>query len=320
MKWWKSLLGTGLLSISMIAHAPEAPETNAHKITLLTERIKNSFSKYDPYFQAEKEFWKTAFLTKSSKTLVYNRDDVRIFDTVNTPVTHTPEEEKKADESLLDSLHETYEVPEGTLGILYGRREKMREGVENAFFHLDALLDTLENHNLPTYLSGVILIESGFENDARSHAGAVGIAQFMEGTARDYGLIVNDSIDERLDEHKSFGAFARYMKDAFEMYDNEMLAVQAYNIGLYSNYFKGYLKGYLTAEETVKRMGFAPRHYSASILIANEMLKKPHSFFPEMSLPGELKKPESFPYKSLAQSKKNFIKSLAVPEKHYYEQ
>ena len=96
MKWWKSLLGAGLVSISMATHAPNAPYKTSERIAPLTERIDNSFSRYSPHFQTEKKFWKTAFLTDPSKTLVFNRDNVEIIDTVKTPVTSTPEEEEKA--------------------------------------------------------------------------------------------------------------------------------------------------------------------------------------------------------------------------------
>ncbi|MGM5481575.1 MAG: transglycosylase SLT domain-containing protein [Nanobdellota archaeon] len=321
MKWWQSVVAAGLLSIPLSAYAPTSPEKNHNHISSLSARINNTFSRYNHYFQSEKMFWKTAFLTDSTRTLAYTRDNVNIIDILETPITDSPEEEKEADERLLDSLHKAYGVPEGTLGIIYGRREKMRKGVENAFFHLDALLDTLENHNLPSYLAGVILIESGFKNDAESHAGAIGIAQFMEGTARDYGLVVNDSIDERLDVHKSFGAFARYMDDAFERFDDEILAVQAYNVGMYSRYFNGYVRGYLSAEETVKKMGFAPRHYTASILVANDILKNPTEFYPELTLLKGSQKLEDLPMQAIKyKAKKTFINSLTVPENCCYEQ
>lgn len=66
----------------------------------------------------------------------------------------------------------------------------------------------------------------------KSSAGAVGVAQFMERTARDMGLIVNDKVDERTDPHKSIMAQAKYMKWLYEQTGDWKSAVAAYNLGL----------------------------------------------------------------------------------------
>lgn len=50
---------------------------------------------------------------------------------------------------------------------------------------------------------------------ARSSAGAAGLWQFMQGTGRDYGLEVNNNVDERYHIEKATRAACRYLKDAY---------------------------------------------------------------------------------------------------------
>lgn len=68
-------------------------------------------------------------------------------------------------------------------------------------------------------------------NVAVSTAGAAGIWQFMPDTARRYGLVVDDYIDERLDFAKSTDAAMRYLVDLHDIFGNWTLAAAGYNRG-----------------------------------------------------------------------------------------
>ncbi len=95
------------------------------------------------------------------------------------------------------------------------------------------LIDNIfAQYGLPKELKYLAVIESGLSTGATSWVGAGGPWQFMPYTARNYGLIVNGSMDERRDYYKSTHAAARYLLTLYKQMNRDwLLVIAAYNGG-----------------------------------------------------------------------------------------
>ena len=99
--------------------------------------------------------------------------------------------------------------------------------------HLDMMRRELRRHRLPEIFCYLPFLESGYRTQATSTASARGMWQFMKGTAGDFGLRVDDDVDERTDPLLATRAACRYLDYLLDTFGPNafMCAVAAYNKG-----------------------------------------------------------------------------------------
>ncbi|MCH2214117.1 MAG: lytic transglycosylase domain-containing protein [Flavobacteriales bacterium] len=89
----------------------------------------------------------------------------------------------------------------------------------------------LKKNGVPDDFKYLAVIESGLK-DVVSPAGATGFWQFLKNTGRDYGLEINNEVDERYHVEKATQAACLYLKEAYEKYGSWSMAAASYNMGI----------------------------------------------------------------------------------------
>lgn len=87
----------------------------------------------------------------------------------------------------------------------------------------------LAEAGIPDDFKYLAIAESALRDDVVSSAGAGGIWQFMPGTAKQYGLQVNEFVDERYNFEKSTQSAIEYLSFLHNKFNNWTLAAASYN-------------------------------------------------------------------------------------------
>ena len=90
----------------------------------------------------------------------------------------------------------------------------------------------LKANGVPDDFKYLAAIESQLDPRALSTAKAAGIWQFMESTAKTYGLEVNSEVDERYHVEKATVAACKYLKESYAKYGDWATVAASYNGGM----------------------------------------------------------------------------------------
>lgn len=95
----------------------------------------------------------------------------------------------------------------------------------------DEIIKILKEEGLPEDFYYLCIAESGLQ-PVVSPASAGGYWQFLTGTAKEYGLVVDAEVDERYNIEKSTRAAASYFKKAKAEFGTWTMAAASFNIGI----------------------------------------------------------------------------------------
>ena len=100
----------------------------------------------------------------------------------------------------------------------------------NRYFPMMAKI--LKANGIPSDMLYLACIESYLNPRAYSPAKAAGMWQFIPSAAKEYGLEINDEVDQRYDIGKATAAACKYLKRAYSKYGNWESAAASYNGGM----------------------------------------------------------------------------------------
>lgn len=110
-------------------------------------------------------------------------------------------------------------------------RAKIAKIVGLSSYYLPIFEEIFDQYGLPQELAKVSVIESALNPMAVSRARAAGMWQFMRSTGTQYGLEIDEYVDERFDYIEETHAAAKYLRDAYAIFGDWSLAIASYNCG-----------------------------------------------------------------------------------------
>ena len=147
--------------------------------------------------------------------------------------------------------------------------------------YLHLVVTELERRRMPTDLVLLPMVESAYVNKARSHAGAVGLWQFISSTGKRYGLKQTRGYDGRMDILESTRAAMDYLQKLHREFSGDwLLALAAYNCGenrVHREIEKNRARG-LPTDYWNLSLPSETKYYVPKLLAYREVIRTPQSF------------------------------------------
>ena len=178
----------------------------------------------NPWSEEQINFWKRIYTE-------FSTEDYVIHDSMNLDKVYAVASSEKSASEKKSELRKSLPAPEAErLRTQLGQKDRIDEAKSISIHFFARMEEMLEEEGVPKVLARLPFVESGFNQNAKSSVGAIGIWQFMPKTAiRD--LRVDSAIDERYDPLKSTRAAAKFLKRNEALLKNWGLAIMAYHQG-----------------------------------------------------------------------------------------
>ncbi|MDD5759062.1 MAG: transglycosylase SLT domain-containing protein [Desulfobulbaceae bacterium] len=262
-------------------------------------------------------FWKKVYAEyPSSKGLIHDSQDLGVIYEVISLEENDCRDNAEGNERLQEAVKEKYRhilialgqgrIPsnqeEKRVAALFGKapskerftlaadnirfqrclRERFQAGLVRSGRYLEQIKAIFVQYGLPSDLAYLPHVESSYDYEAYSKAGAAGIWQLIPATGRRF-LTISSAIDERRDPIIATHAAAKFLQGNYRKLESWPLALTAYNHGLTAmlrakNTLVTYERIYQGYEGS--RFGFASRNFYAEFLAAREIAKNHQKYFP----------------------------------------
>lgn len=272
------------------------PALNADEAIQATDKVSQSVSSsrnLDPTFpllpglEKQVAFWKRIFTEFSVSQLVFfdPLDMSKIYEILDAGEESRGNDYINGERARIAAAHG---VDLERVKAQRGIKERTAAGLKRAGRYLPQMQQIFRERGLPVELTYIPLLESSYEISARSHAGALGMWQFMRRTGKQF-MRVSASVDERRDPLESTRAAASFLKQAYESLGNWPLAITSYNFGPAGMARAVAEVGSDDLVELIQKYdhpywGYPPKNFYAEFLVAVDIGKNFKQYFPGLEL------------------------------------
>lgn len=158
---------------------------------------------------------------------------------------------------------------------LLGNKTYLNAKLDRVALYFPIIETMLADEGIPEDFKYLAVQESGLLPDAVSKSNAVGFWQFKKETALEFGLRVDDQIDERKNIHASTRAACLYLKRNNLVLNNWISSLNSYRTGL-SNVYKFIAKEWYGSKEisvTAKTDFYVLRAIAHKLVLEKELAK-----------------------------------------------
>jgi len=187
-----------------------------------------------------------------------------------------------------------------------GNRDRFREALQRYGRYRANILKVLREHDLSEDLLYLPFVESAYNPEAYSRAGAAGLWQIMPATARKLGLQLDATLDERFDPRRATWAAAKYLRHSTDVLTEvarkldasagpshvNPFVITSYNYGVtgMARAMRSVGPDYIQVLNTYRSRSFrtAVRNFYASFLAARYVARNAEKYFGPLDVDGEI--------------------------------